>query len=93
MLCYSCTRIFVCRVGLKVHKTKEQKLRVKFLYEQIISRYGCVGQIVTDHGELDSREGRELCANYGIPLTFSTEYHSQSNSIVEVGHKPVGKAL
>ena len=32
----------------------------KFLLEEVICRYGCVGKIVVDRGELDAREAMEL---------------------------------
>ena len=31
----------------------------RFLIEDVICRYGCVGKIVADHGELDAEEAEE----------------------------------
>ena len=35
----------------------------KFLIEDVISRYRCVGKIVADRGELDAEEAEELFAS------------------------------
>ena len=35
----------------------------RFLIEDVIYRYGCVGKIVVDRGELDAHEVAELLTN------------------------------
>ena len=41
-------------------RTKETSSVCRFLREDVISRYECVGKIVADSGELDANEAREF---------------------------------
>ena len=68
-----------------VQNTKA-KTWIKFIQDAVITSYGCIGQIVTDHGELDSKEAPEFFEKYRIQLTFSSPYHPEANSVVERGH-------
>ena len=38
----------------------------RFLIEDVICRYGCVGKIVVDRGELDAEEAEELFDRLGV---------------------------
>ena len=38
----------------------------KFLLENVICRYGCIGKIVADRGELDSNEAEQFFSRMGI---------------------------
>jgi hypothetical protein len=74
-------------------KTMKAETWVEFLYEEVVCRYGAVGQIVTDNGELNSELGLKFEEKYKIHLTFTTTYHPQSNSVVERGHAPLNVSL
>jgi hypothetical protein len=65
----------------------------QFLLEKVICRYGCVGQVIADHGELDSNEEREFFAKLGVRLTLTTAYNPKENEKIEQGHSPIVKAL
>ena len=65
----------------------------KFLIEDAICRYGCVGMIVADHGELYAEEVEELFDRLGVKLSLTTAYNPKANGKVERGHGPVVKAI
>ena len=64
-----------------------------FLIEDVICRYGCVGKIVADHGELDVEEAEELFGRLGVKMSLTTAYNPEANGKVERGHGPIVKAL
>ena len=47
----------------------------KFLIEDVICRYGCVGKIVAYRGELDAEEPKELFDQLGVKLSLTTTYN------------------
>jgi hypothetical protein len=65
----------------------------RFLVEEVVCRYGCVGKIVADRGELDAQEAEELFDRLGIKLSLTTAYNPEANGKVERGHGPIVKAL
>ena len=65
----------------------------RFLIEEVVCRYGCVGKIVADRGELDAQEAEELFDRLGIKLSLTTAYNLEANGKVERGHGPIVKAL
>ena len=65
----------------------------KFLIEDVICRYGCVGKIVADRGELDAEEAEELFDRLGVKLSLMTAYNSEANGKVERGHGSIVKAI
>ena len=42
-----------------------------FLIEEVVCRYGCVGKIVVDKGELDAYEAEELFDRLVVKLSFT----------------------
>ena len=74
-------------------RTKETSSVCKFLLEDVICRYGCVGKIVADRGELDANEAREFFSRMGIKLSLTMAYNPEANGKVERGHGPIVKAL
>ena len=46
----------------------------KFILEDVICRYGCVGKITADRGELDADEAKEFFGKFGIKLALTTAY-------------------
>ena len=65
----------------------------RFLIEDVICRYGCVGKIVADCGELDAEEAEELFDRLGVKLSLTTAYNPEANGKVEREHGPIVKAL
>ena len=65
----------------------------RFLIEDMICRYGCVGKIVADRGELDAEEAEELFGRLGVKLSLTTAYNPEANGKVERGHGLIVKAL
>ena len=70
-------------------RLKTTSLVCKFLLEDVVCRYGCVGKIIGDRGELGAREAREFFARYGLKLSLTPE----ANGKIERGHPPIVKAL
>jgi hypothetical protein len=65
----------------------------RFLIEEVVCRYGCVGKILADRGELDAQEAEELFDRLGVKLSLTTAYNPEANGKVERGHGPIVKAL
>ena len=65
----------------------------RFLIEDVICRYGCVGKIVADRGELDAEEAEDLFDWLGVKLSLTTAYNPEANGKVERRHGPIVKAL
>ena len=65
----------------------------QFLIEEVVCWYGCVGKIVADWEELDTREVEELFGRLGVKLSLTTAYNPEANGKVERGHGPIVKEL
>ncbi|KAL3676054.1 hypothetical protein R1sor_026002 [Riccia sorocarpa] len=65
----------------------------RFLLEDVVCRYGCVGKITADGGELDAQEARDFFQRYGLKLSLTTAYNPEGNAKSERGHPPIVKAL
>jgi hypothetical protein len=66
----------------------------RFLIEEVVCRYRCVGKIVADRWELDAQEAEELFDRLGVKLSLTTAaYNPKANGKVERGHGPIIKAL
>ena len=55
----------------RVLRNKTTSAVCKFLLEDVICRYGCVGKIVVDRGELDTNEAKEFFSRIGVKLDSS----------------------
>ncbi|KAL3676828.1 hypothetical protein R1sor_026776 [Riccia sorocarpa] len=74
-------------------RTKSMEAVCRFLLEDVICRYGCVGRITADRGELDTYEAKEFFQGYGVKLSLTTAYNPEGNAKSERGHPPIVKAL
>jgi len=74
-------------------KNTQTETWIDFIYEYIFCRFGLIGQIMTDNGELNSHLGLAFERKYRFQLSFSTTYHPQSNAAVEAGHKPIRHSI
>ena len=80
---------------VKVHalRNKTRSVVCRFLLEDVICRYGCVGKIVVDRGELDANESKEFFSRIGVKLSLTMPYNSEAHGKLKQGHKPIVKAL
>ena len=89
---YGYKYVILAREGLSgwVEATKLKRKRAKdwisFVDRDVISRYGCT-TVVSDHGELDSKEMDDYCSKRGVKFLPVSEYNPRAN-VVERGHKP-----
>ena len=58
----------------------------KFFWEELICRYGAIGEVVTDNGPEVKGAFEELMRRYGIPQIKISAYNSKANGVVERGH-------
>jgi len=64
-----------------------------FFWEEIICRYGAVGEVVTDNGPEVSAAFADLLERYGIPQVRISPYNSKANGVVERGHIDIRESL
>ena len=69
----------------RVLPRKTCSLVCQFLLEEVFCRYGCVGQVIANRGELDSDKVRGLFAKHGVRLTLTTTYNPEANGKIEEG--------
>ena len=65
----------------------------KFFWEEILCRYGAVGQVTTDNGPEVQGAFTQLMNRYGIPHITISAYNSKANGVVERGHFTIREAL
>jgi hypothetical protein len=58
----------------------------KFIWEDILCRYGWVVQITTDNRSETKGACKELLEKYGVPQIRILPYNSRANGVVERGH-------
>jgi hypothetical protein len=64
-----------------------------FIYEDIICRHGLPRKIVMDNGKENLDLTKSLLENYQIKNINISDFHPQSNGLVERGHSPLVNAL
>ena len=74
-------------------RTKTTEGVCRFILEDIFSRYGSIGQMRADRGELDVVEARNFFQRYGVQLRLTTAYNPEANGKSERGHPPIIHAL
>ena len=75
-------------------KTNDHKIVVKFLKENIFSRFGTPRTIISDNGTHFCNHSFEtLMKKYSITHKLSTLYHSQTCSQVEVSNRQIKQIL
>jgi hypothetical protein len=65
----------------------------RFLWEEVICRYGIVGKVITDNGPEVQGAFEVLVAKYGIPHAKISPYNSRANGVVERGHFVIREAI
>ena len=67
---------------------------IKFLLENIISRFGCPRKLVTDNAQaFKSVKLNDFCQKYSIILTHSTPYYPQGNGLAEASNKSLVRII
>ncbi len=78
----------------KAFKDNIAKNIVKFIYENIITRFGCPTHFFSDQGSHFINKTIEIfLAEFMIVYHKSTTYYSQGNGHVKSTHKTLGKIL
>ena len=67
-------------------KNKKAKSVAAFFFEQILCRYGAVGEVTTDNGPEFKEAFQLLMEQYHIPQIRISSYNSKANGVVERGH-------
>ena len=65
----------------------------KFFQEEILYRYGAIGQVVTDNGPEVKGAFEILMKQFGIPQIRITPYNKHANGVVERGHYILREAI
>ena len=74
-------------------RTKTTEGVCRFILEDIFSRYGSIGRMRADRGELDAAEARRFFQRYGVKLKLTIAYNPEANGKSERGHPPIINAL
>ena len=69
------------------------RLMANFFWEEIICRYGAVGEVITDNGPEVSAAFSNLLERYGIPHIRISAYNSKANGVVERGHIDIRESI
>ena len=65
----------------------------KFFWEQILCRYGAIGEVITDNGKEVFGAWKVLMERYHLPHIRISAYNSRANGVVERGHQNIRNAL
>ncbi|XP_073138420.1 uncharacterized protein [Henckelia pumila] len=75
-------------------RTNDHKVVIKFLKENIFSRFGIPRAIISDGGShFINKSFSSLLRKYGITHKVSTPYHPQTNGQVELANKEIKQIL
>ena len=67
---------------------------IKFLTENILSRFGCPRKLVTDNAQsFKSEKLINFCQNHNIILSQSTPYYPQGNGLAESSNKSIVRII
>ena len=74
--------------------TCSSEVATKFIYENIITRFGCPLTLISDQGShFINKTIKNLIDQFHINHRQSTAYHPQSNSAIEAFNKKLTKGL
>ncbi|KAG1115632.1 hypothetical protein G6F42_013892 [Rhizopus arrhizus] len=81
-------------VEVKAITTQTSSEIALFLYEDIISRHGCISILITDNGRpMISELVNKVCQNFGIRHKTISPYHSQSQGLIERFNRTLDSCL
>ncbi|KAL3687990.1 hypothetical protein R1sor_014299 [Riccia sorocarpa] len=72
-------------------RTKTTEGVCRFILEDILCRYGSVGRLRADRGELDTVEARQFFDRYGVKLKLTTSYNPEDRTThsTVTGYMPI----
>ena len=74
--------------------TCSSEIAFKFIYENIITRFGCPLTLISDQGtHFINKTIKTLTDQFQIDHRWSTTYHPQSNGAIEAFNKTLTKGL
>ena len=59
----------------------------KFIFEDIMCRFGCIPQIITDNGSEFKDAVQTLVKKYNVPVIHTSAENPRANGMLEVGHR------
>ncbi|KAL3698249.1 hypothetical protein R1sor_012325 [Riccia sorocarpa] len=74
-------------------RTKSVEGICRFVLEDIVCRYGSVGSLRADRGDLNAEEARTFFMRYGVNLKLTTAMNPEGIGKSERGHPPIVHAL
>lgn len=75
-------------------KQDTSKVVIRFILENIITRFGVPTRIIFDNGmAFRSEEYNALCMDYGIIISHSSPYHPQGNGQAKSSNKNILKII
>ena len=74
-------------------RTKSTEGVCRFILEDMVCRFGNIGRMRADRGELDANDAREFCERFGIRLKLTTAWNPEGNGKIERGHLLIVQAL
>ncbi|KAL3682085.1 hypothetical protein R1sor_000107 [Riccia sorocarpa] len=74
-------------------RTKSVEGICRFVLEDIVCRYGSVGSLRADRGDLNVEEARTFFRRYGVDLKLTTAMNPEGIGKSERGHPPIVHAL
>ena len=75
-------------------RTNDHKVVIKFIQQNILSRFGCPRTIISDEGaHFKNRYFESLMKKYEITHKVATPYHPQTSGQVEVSNREIKRIL
>ncbi|KAL3702351.1 hypothetical protein R1sor_020373 [Riccia sorocarpa] len=74
-------------------RTKSVERICRFVLEDIVYRYGSIGSLHADRGDLNAEEARTFFRRYGVDLKLTTAMNPEGIGKSECGHPPIVHAL
>jgi hypothetical protein len=74
-------------------RTKTTQGCCRFIFTDIVARFGVFGRMRADNGELNAEEARAFFAKLGIDLNLTATYNPEANGKSERGHQPLVASL
>jgi hypothetical protein len=75
-------------------KNANHQVVIKFLNENIFTRFGCPTKLVTDNAAaFRAKELVDMCESMGIQLVHSTSYYPQGNGLAESSNKSLVRII
>ncbi|KAG1084902.1 hypothetical protein G6F42_021603 [Rhizopus arrhizus] len=82
-------------VEVKAIKAQTSSKIALFLYEEIVTRHGCISILITDNGRpmISDLVNTTVCKKFGIRHKTISPYHSQSQGLIERFNRTLDSCL